>query len=149
MKYLELQYDSYSENTRESNEDDAWDRGDTDTSWTFLGVNLTQHDSQYALPVEDDIKPGDTVYVVTAVYSTGDTFGHDAGHCMEFISYHKNSEIAYRNKKNIEAGLNKDKAYNYTIELDNGNTVSRYCPWDGYFESLDYVEVNEFIVKEL
>ena len=143
--YLMLDTDSYVTITREADSSDRWDRDDTHTSWSINGVKLLDHDAYKALSCDADFKVGDKVYVVYAVYSTGDSFGHDEGRDIEFVSWHRDEEIAKQNVQSLIQG--NTKGYHYTIKLDNGSEITRYCPWDGYFESLDYAEYREFIIE--
>jgi hypothetical protein len=144
-KYVKLLVDSFSEMTREADPDDEWDRGDSYTQWNVTGLKLDTKDSRRALPVDEDVEVGQTLYAVYAIYSTGDTFGHDEGACIELVSLHKTEEITLRNVIAIETGYKESGSL--MIELDNGEKISRYCPWDGYFESLDSVQIGEFTVE--
>jgi hypothetical protein len=142
-KYLDLDANSYTHETTVPDPTDKWDRASTSTSWDVNGLILKEKDAYKALPCADDVKQGDEFYVVYAVYSTGDSFGHDEGASLEFISYHKNPDLAFENKKAMESHSDGQ----IQIKLDNGETVQRYCPWDGYFECLDYVQVDKFMVR--
>lgn len=144
-KYVQLLAHSYRSTSREPNPDDNWDRGDSSTEWDVTGLKLGNKDHHRALPVDDDIEIGQTLYAVYAIYSTGDPFGYDEGACLELVSLHKIEEIALRNVKAIEKGCKESGSL--MIELDNGEKVPRYCPWDGYFEVLDSVEVRGFVVQ--
>lgn len=147
-KYIELLANGYTEVTREGDPNDRWDQDDTNTSWTFTGLKLLDKDTYRALPVDDDVKVGDKFYAVIAVYSTGDTFGHSSGSELELVSLHKSEELAKKNASVIETrDRNTGERYSVEIELDNGEILKRYCPWDGYFESLDYVEYREFTIE--
>lgn len=145
-KYVGLLADGYVEVTREGDPEDKWDHDDTHTDWTFTGLKLSDKDTYRALPVPDDVNIGDTVYAVIAVYSTGDTFGNSSGSELELVSIHKSEELAKKNVTKLQSE-NKDERYSMEIELDNGEVLKRYCPWDGYFESLDYVEYRKFTIE--
>ena len=145
-KYLTLNCDSYSYVTREADPEDSWGADDTATDWTVNGISLSDQDSQYALEPDFDVEVGDTVYVVYAVYSTGDTFHHASGAYLEVLSFHKNGDLAHQNASGARERSNRESAYTMTITYDSGAQVSRHCPWDGYFESLDYIQVDSFVV---
>lgn len=145
VKYLHLECRGYTEVTREADPDDSWGADDTSTSWSVDGVSLSDKDGQHALPADFPVEVGDTVYVVYAVYSTGDSFHRADGEYLEVLSFHKNSAIAYKNKESAD-GPRKDR-HEMTIEFDNGKKIKRYCPWDGYFESLNYVSVESCTVQ--
>lgn len=145
--YLHLDTHSYTDVTREADPDDEWGADDTSTLWTVNGITMSDKDGYKALPADFPVEVGDTVYVVYAVYSTGDTFHRADGEYLEVLSFHKNSMVAYRNKASAEGRRTAEEQYTMTIEFDNGKKVQRNCPWDGYFESLDHVNVESFIVK--
>jgi hypothetical protein len=150
VKYLHLECRGYTEVTREADPEDSWGADDTSTSWSVDGVSLSDKDGQHALPADFPVEAGDTVYVLYAVYSTGDTFHRADGEYLEVISFHKNGTIAHKNCAHLSSRKNRGSAGNdfqMTIEYDSGAKVQRHCPWDGYFESLDYVRVESFIVK--
>jgi hypothetical protein len=147
-KFLHLDTESYTEVTREADPDDRWGADDTSTSWNLNGIRLSDKDGEHALPADFDVKAGDTVYVVYAVYSTGCTFNSSAGAYLEVLSFHKNGTLAHQNVASVQGRKKADGAYTMTIVYDSGARVSRYCPWDGYFESLDYVRAESFVVTE-
>jgi hypothetical protein len=97
-----------------------------------------------------DAKPGDVVFVVVVVYSTGGTFGRDEG-CTEVVNVYKDPKQAKKVAKAIEdnsqfcPGSSYNPPRSYTIEVD-GESI--YCgSWVGYFESLDSVHVETEIVQ--
>ena len=87
------------------------------------------------------------MYAVFAVYSTGDSFSRNDGEYMELVSFHKNKKLALENQATLE-GFNKTvhEGGTVTLKFDSGGSVTRSVRWDGYFESLDYVEVKGFVV---
>jgi hypothetical protein len=145
VKYLHLNTESYTDVTRDSDPDDRWDADDTSTSWSLRGIMLSDVDGQHALPADFPVEIGDTVYVVYAIYSTGDSFHCADGEYLEVISFHKDRARANRNM----AAANGPHAsrHEMTIEFENGKKITRHCPWDGYFESLDRVDVESFVVQ--
>lgn len=145
--YLDLVTSSYGHNTSEADPDDRWSRASTSTSWTVEGVRLSEKDGHQSLAADFPVQIGDVVHVLYAVYSTGDSFGHDEGAYLEFLSVHKDYEVA---KRNLEAVQGRDTAknkYTMVLEFDSGGKVERHCPWDGYFESLDYVRLESLVVQ--
>lgn len=140
-KYLHLEWDEYTYVTREADPDDEWDSDDKCTTWSVHGITLSDNDGSKALPADFSVQAGDTVWVVYAVYSTADTFHHHTGAYLEVLSFHKNESKA---RRNAQAAHNTP----LKIEFDNEKVLERHCPWDGYFESLDYVDVKSFVVSE-
>ena len=100
VQYLHLQTSSYTDVTRESDPEDRWSSDDTSTSWTVDSITLSDKDGHHALPADFPVQVGDTVHVV---YSTGDSFHQAAGAYLEVISFHKDAEVASRNKAMINA----------------------------------------------
>lgn len=83
------------------------------------------------------VQPGDTVYVVVATYTTGDTFGSDGGQTQILDAFVDPDEAAEL------AGVAKE-ADQYSFEHNGQN----YRPaWIGYFEHLDDMSVWEVVVK--
>lgn len=71
---------------------------------------------------------GDIVHLVIAVWSTGDSFGHDSGAHSECFGVFKTKEEADKKCKELE--------------LDTKSPL----PWLGYFENLESVETYQFSV---
>lgn len=96
---------------------------------------------------EGEVKDGDTLWVIIAIYSSGDSFGSSSSGSNDIIAIHKDSEVALRNLKALE-GKSRDDQYESSIvniELDDGTKHSYYRPWLGYFESLDSLQIYEMI----
>lgn len=143
--YLNLIVSSEYEVTRDEDPEDRWSVADTYTSWSTHGVELTHVDDEHALPADFQVAVGDEVHVVYLVYSTGDSFHREEGKCLEVISFHKNSALAHENAERVRTGPRSDGKIE--IEFDSGAKVKRYCNWDGYFESIDNVHVESFVVS--
>ena len=83
-----------------------------------------------------DLEPGTPIFVVYAVWSSGDSFGSDTCGSYEFMSVTTNMDRALRN---MAALRNEGTA---VLENDNGTTMEMsWKPWDGYFESLDELSI--------
>ena len=80
--------------------------------------------------IDFDPKVGSDIYVVIVRYGTGCTFSHCDG-CWQKIGIYKTSKEAYKVKKSI----------------NNGKYVG-YKNWEGYFESLQDVEIHTMTVEE-
>ena len=132
--------------TRERNPDDQWDRDDTRSEHTMQYISIAKEGDWNTITYPGEVKPGDKVYLLFAVYSTGDSFGHDEDRSVELISVHKDLNCAKYNYKMLE-GVNKD-SYSAQVELsqDNGTTWKMNPPWCGYFERLSYARVAGFTV---
>lgn len=145
--FLDLVTSSYGHETSEVDPTDEWSRASTETSWTVHGIRLQDKAGYESLRADFPVQVGDAVHVLYAVYSTGDSFGHDEGASFEFLSVHKNYDVAVRNLRAVEGRTRTNGNYSMTLEFDSGAKVERHCPWDGYFESLDYVRLETMIVQ--
>lgn len=143
--YLRLKTSSDTYITQDADPEDEWSRDSVGKNWSIEGVELSRADGEHCLAPDFPAAVGDEVYAVYAVYSTGDTFGHEDGAYLEVISFHKSKEIA---EKNL-AAMSSHAGGQMTIHFDGGGVVGRYCPWDGYFESLDYARCELFIVEAM
>lgn len=77
------------------------------------------------------MRPGDNMYLVVVRYSSGNTFGHSTGHAYV--------EGVYDTKEsaNLVAAMIEAESY----------SSKGYLPWQGYFESLEGVEIHNITVE--
>lgn len=112
---------------RHGDPDDEWDNDSTDGIVEVTEYNLVKEDGYHVLETAFDVAPGDSVWLVWAQYSTGDSFG----------SYGAQYELCGVFNDEIEAG----------IEAERLESVDDYSvPWKGYFESLDFIKVQHMTV---
>lgn len=138
----------YTDVTRQSS-GDQYDRDDTSSSHNIEGFHaaLETDNTYFDLTVPFEPEFGKTYYLLYAVYSTGDSFGHDAGHGIEYIGFYRDEEldVAKENQRRIEThARNARSPQSYSITLktpSGGRTFDQTTPWVGYFESLDYTEI--------
>ena len=125
-----------------------YDRGNTSTDHTVRGLYIST--DQYGdVYIPGEVSPGDNIWLVYAVYSTGDSFGHDDKNCIDFISIHRDEETA-RNNAKILCKINGDEFnydYQVPITMEGGTKLNYNPPWLGYFERLDYIDVQSFRVS--
>ena len=123
--------DSYSSNEQYG---DWWAHYDfTAPNYAWSLPESSYRSYPYAGP---DIEPGTPVFVVYAVWSSGDSFGSNTRGSYEFMSVTTDKNRALRNMK----ALREDKKA--VLENDNGTTMEMgWKPWDGYFESLDELSI--------
>lgn len=117
---------SYTEETSTPDPNNMWDRASTDTTWSFGGLYLSNKRRGYEDLNYDSHKPykiGDIVYVIVAVWSDGDSFGYDRGSNAEIFGVFS----TYKEAEDCVTKLKKKRGYD--------------VPWNGYFESLDYLEI--------
>jgi hypothetical protein len=143
---LYLDYSGNEYVTREGDRNDQWDRDDTCTDWTFNSLHLSDDENRYAhCYIDGEAKVGDTLYIVYAVYSTGDSFGHDDRASVEVFTAHRVKEVAEFNYRLLEAS--RHGGGSVSLALDDGKFLNTYLPWSGYFESLDDVYMTEFEIE--
>lgn len=95
-----------------------------------------------AFELDFDVNRGDKVYVLTIIYSSGDSFGSSTG----------NGEILWVFKdatKAKEVAKLYDNSESYTIDIltEKGTKIQLSNPAYGYFENVSSMEVDEFIVE--
>lgn len=109
-------------------EGDRWSRDSTEATVSIEDVCfLRDEDGYQRLGTKQHIVAGDRVYLVYAVYTTGDSFGSDGGN-VELLSVFKDRAEAEESKEHYS------KVRDYSV------------PWNGYFESLDELEIEECVV---
>lgn len=125
--------------TREPDDDDQWDHGDTAADISIKGVEFAEHYFDLALPTEYDAsKP---LFMLWANYDTGDSFGRyrNKFEAVDIFQDRARAEAA-------QQALNDGKEGNSSYVRDDGTTIQYSCPWHGYFESLNYLEVEEVAI---
>lgn len=141
MSRLKLITSASSAVTCEADPDDEWSRDSTSTSWHVKGVQVASKDDYDGVTVGFDATPGEAVFVVYAIYSTGDSFGHDESAQLEFIDAFKSADKAAAAAQGLQGS-----AKGWTRE-DGSFAEMNWKPWDGYFESLEEMNVEAFVVQ--
>lgn len=79
-------------------------------------------------------------------YSTGDSFGHDAGAYHEIIGWYQTPELAEQAKNAVESSQGED----VMVPVFDGSSMRKQTcfSWHGYFGSLDHVSVDKVIVSK-
>ncbi len=127
-KYLKFSVHVHTWVTHEADSDDEWDRDSTDGVVTVTKCHLARKDGYNHLGIEFDVDVGDTIWLVWAQYSTGDSFGCDGGQ-YELCSVHKSKHEA-------------------DAEIERLGKLNDYSvPWSGYFECLDFIKAQEMVVE--
>ncbi len=91
-----------------------------------------------------DFAPGDLAYLVTAIWSSGDSFGNSRGGDNDDIWLFKNPKSAFKFVQFLEKA---DKGFEY-VDAEEGGTISlSYLPWCGYFENLDEVVLTMVMIE--
>src|SRR5665213_2821234 len=129
-------------------------RGTTNTSWDVRGLRLVDdEDKARYLRFQDRVdvgfKPekGKVYHLLYAVYSTGDSFGHDNGKNFTVIDVYKSRKVAEENEKRLREGKPEKKGLVQLKMEGRKDLHGYYCPWNGYFESLDRLEILSLILN--
>lgn len=140
---IEVEDDLSDHDTSEADPDDKWSRASTHTEHNITGFKV-RPESQYGdvlVPYEPE--RGVDYYLLYVVYTTGDSFGRDSGHGIEYIGLYTKDElhIARENEQRIEAHNYGDREVKLQLLMPNTIDFYMYVPWQGFFESLDYVSI--------
>ncbi len=121
---------------------------------SFDGV--TRQDRHPSVTAPFDIKSGETGYAVWAEYSTGDSFGHSTRGSIEQLAIFKDEVAAREFIAKIEDPKNEYRDPKYSslkgskFETSDGQKfLFTYLPWDGYFESLDSINLDSFRIGDV
>jgi len=143
---LKVLYDVHTTNMGGNDPDEHYSRDSTDTDITINGLSIV--DNYFDTVCQDDISDGEQVGLLWATYSTGDSFGTDRGQC-EFIQALSLSKMHIL-KQNAETimSANEAKSSSSSVQLLDayGETYKMGCPWYGYFENLQSVDIKVFTV---
>ncbi len=92
-----------------------------------------------------DAEPGQEVYVLTMIYGDGDSFGHASGR-GEVLWIFKDIECA---KKAAQKLREDENEYTVCIEDEQGEVIKLSNPGSGYFESVEDILVEAFIINKI
>jgi len=96
-----------------------------------------------AFEVPFEVAAGDTVYVLSMSYNTGDSFGRASG-CGEVLWVFKDEQLAHEACRIWEESENN---HSVKFKVESGDTVTLNNPGAGYFETINCVNVESFQVK--
>jgi hypothetical protein len=135
--------------TSTADPDNEWDRPNTFTQWEIPSKAYLSYKEDYfidRLAVHFTPQVGQTCYLVYAIYSTGNSFGHDEDGCLEFIDLFTTREKA---EALIDALRKEEKEDGLTKYIAEDGSEAWYCiPWNGYFESLSVLDIEEVVIAE-
>jgi hypothetical protein len=157
MPKLFISYDAERDVIEDTRGKDGPYSGHCETS-TSLSVNCLCRESPETFGTDIEVSPkvynSEKAYLVVARYSTGDTFSRNRGE-YAFIAVFPNSKEAGILKKEIEKHSEEyydDKHQESSFESAMENPAygtKLYCPWIGYFDRLEYVEIYSLAVEEV
>ena len=153
MKNIKLDINTHRENLGGQVDDDEWSRDSTSTD-VYIGDMFEITKGWSELESDIDFQKDKDYYLVWATYTTGDSFGRDSGN-YEIIELFDSIDKAELMSKTIEDNYKvyekESNTFNadYTVELtmNNGNVVRLCCPWKGYFESLECVNITNMRLR--
>lgn len=120
--YVNFDVNVYTWVSEEADPYSCFSRDSTSGSVSINGAKIVKEDGYDVLGIDDNLHEGDTIHLVYATYSTGDSFGRDGG----------KYEL-------LEICLTREEAESRRVYYDTSNDPS--LPWNGHFESLEYVNV--------
>ena len=145
---------SHSYVTEQGSRDDEWDRDNTAEEHYIEGVAISSNRRFQTVDgtVSFDLVPEKTYFLLYGIYSTGDSFGYDEGR-IDFIDLYESLSFAVEMRDRVEAHATTDgvkykwdDASQYYVTLLSEKTGKEYkyaVPWNGCFERLSYLEIQE------
>lgn len=156
MPKLYISYDARREAIEDTRGCDGPYTGHCETE-TDLTVNYLCKESVETfgsdIEVTDEVFNLQKAYFVVVRYSTGDTFSRNRGE-YSFIAVFPSFKEANILKKEIEMWAegyedNKHGKYSFAPSIKNPAYEKELnCPWHGYFESLDHVEIHALSIED-
>lgn len=125
-------YDSYRSPEQWGEWRESWDYDPP--SEAYLVTNKSYDTHPYIVP--DVVLAPAILYVIYAVWSSGDSFGNADRGSSDIISIHADPERA---RRNLEILQNANGTV--VLEMDDGSTINYYPSWGGYFEHLDTLAI--------
>lgn len=154
--HYEMKYSSYTDITREADQNEEYDGDDKSTSYSFEGEVIEKKNvSDFLLPfkLEDNQK----YYSVYVIYNTGDSFSHHNGAHIVFIDIFTNKEAANELVKRIKSHSDKydnnidNSDFDYNVYYNGVNGISKKInasDWLGYFESIQFCDVQPVVINK-
>ena len=105
---IHVDHDHESWVTGEADPADEWSKERSATIWSVNGLAI-RPDGQVA--ADFPVSPGDTLHLVYATYSTGDSFCSHQGEGIEFFTVHKDKARTERNAAVLRAWPNARKEH--------------------------------------
>lgn len=128
---VHILYESYEEQTSSYDPEDEWSRPSTHTSHDVTGAELViDHNKEpFSCLCASPLYPNQEIFVVTAIASTGDSFGHDSGRYIEFLAAFTSLEKAERAVRQVKAHYDINQAMDgYGHASDKFKTILTNMP---------------------
>lgn len=146
-----VEHDSYTQVTREADPNEEYDGDDQQTDWTIGNKITLANDANCDVVAPFKALDGETLYLVYAIYGTGDSFSYDDNGCCDFIALYKTRAKAEAlvAKITAENENKKEQPMSMTYQDEAGQMHRILCGWNGYFETLTTCEVKEVALPAL
>ena len=140
LVYVKIDYDSYTEITREADPLETYDGDDKVTNHTFNGYKIVSDTSYWDFTLHKLPNIND-LYLVYVLHTEGDSFGGESG-VICLVALVENMQDAILIKNSIEESEKKGKREVIKIKLSTGKELSiGTSTWMGYFERLESVNI--------
>lgn len=133
---VEVVFDREERITRARDPDDKWDNDCTEADISVHGIKVVDEENYRHMAVPFKVVSGQTYYLLWADYNTGDSFG-SYGNQVEFVDLFQTYEAAEIAKQELLSS----KKYSTKYTRDDGTRIDFYIPWEGYFESLNELNI--------
>ena len=144
---LFVQYEQTCDESHRS--DEQWGDWYESNTFTVRGVSVSTRDrwNEEKFAVGFDVKPGEAVFVLYMIYSTGDTFGRAEG-CGEVLWVFKDPDTA-REALRLwrEENDKRDPEYSVKFKDETGRVIQLSNPGAGYFENVSTIDLETFLVN--
>lgn len=128
--------------TTESDPDDRWSADSHEETTSVHGIGLSRPQDEPDVVATFTPSEGDEVYLLSAVYGSGDSFHHDSG-LFFAVAVFKTPVLAEFAKAAILAA----REYPMVSFFEEDGSLRRlHSPWNGYFEVLERVDVDKLVV---
>ena len=130
-------------------EDEVWGSWEEENCFFIEGVSLSSSkdlNSSYSedqVPCSTEVIVGQEVFVLWISYSAGNSFGRASGNGEIFWVF-SDKKIAADALKEV---YKQEKNFIIKLTLEDGSTIKLSNPASGYFERLESVRVDSFIVR--
>ncbi len=129
--------------TREADPNERWDGDDTDWEHDIHGFSVSGEKDYWDFVMKNDPK-GKTLYLVYALYSTGDSFHHEENViCLVGLYEDESDAIAVVDAIELDYKKNEDSFEPVKVKLPKKGVEETIATstWKGYFESLSSINI--------
>lgn len=126
--------------------------GDWSESWDYevKGISISSRGRWSNLAYDEEkinvgfeAEAGTPLYILWMTYGSGDSFGHGDGY-GEILWVFKNADVA---RQALEVFRADSEQYSIIVKDDAGNNITLHNPGSGYFESVNSLQVDTFLLS--